>query len=91
MSNNEQDDRKPIKPPVKNHPDEKVRSFVEAVASEVPLGGMVVKLAGDLVPTQAQKARTEWEGAISERTNEHSERLDRHAQMTSAKHDTGRH
>ncbi|MCP1850277.1 MULTISPECIES: hypothetical protein [unclassified Bradyrhizobium] len=77
----DQDDREPITPPEKNHPDDKVRSIVEAVASEVPLGGMVVKLAGDLVPTRAQKARNEWEGAISERTNEHSERLDRHAQM----------
>ncbi|WP_193395275.1 hypothetical protein [Bradyrhizobium pachyrhizi] len=78
---NEQDDQKPIKPPEQNHPDNRVRSLVEALAGEVPLGGMVVKLAGDLVPTPAQKARTEWEGAISERTNEHSERLDRHTQM----------
>ncbi|TWB93201.1 hypothetical protein FBZ93_111240 [Bradyrhizobium macuxiense] len=79
--NDDLEDRKPIKPPERNHPDDKVRSFIEAVAGEVPLGGAVVKLAGELIPTQAQKARTDWEGAISERTNEHSERLDQHAQM----------
>ncbi|WP_245334844.1 hypothetical protein [Bradyrhizobium mercantei] len=79
--NNDQEDRKPIKPPEKNHPDDKVRSFIEAVAGEIPLGGVVVKLAGELIPSQAQKARTDWEVTISERTNEHSERLDRHAQM----------
>ncbi|MGL3210495.1 hypothetical protein [Bradyrhizobium sp. BR 1433] len=51
----DQDDRKAITPPEKSHPDDKVRSIVEAVASEVPLGGMVVKLVGDLVLTQARK------------------------------------
>ena len=51
------------------------------MAGEVPLGDVVVKLAGELIPSQAQKARPHWEGAISERTNEHSERPDRHAQM----------
>jgi hypothetical protein len=79
MSDN-QDDRRPIKPPEKNHPDDKVRTVIEAAIGVVPGGGSIAKLAGDLIPTRAQKARGAWEGAISERTNEHSERLDQHAQ-----------
>jgi hypothetical protein len=57
-----------------------VRTVVEAAIGVVPGGGSIAKLAGDLIPTRAQKARGAWEGAISERTNEHSERLDQHAQ-----------
>lgn len=76
--NYDPEDRKSIRPPEENHPDDTVRSFIDAVAGEVPLGGVVVKLVGELIPSQAQKARTDWEGAISERTDEHSERLERH-------------
>lgn len=78
---NDQDDRRPIKPPEKNHPDDKVRTVVEAALGVVPGGGSIAKLAGDLIPTRAQKARGEWEVTISERTNENSERLDQHAQV----------
>jgi hypothetical protein len=77
---NDQNDRRPIKPPEKNHPDDKVRTVAEAAIGVIPGGGSIVKLAGDLIPTRAQKARGAWEGAISERTNEHSERLNQHAQ-----------
>lgn len=75
------DDRKRIKPPEKNHPDDKVRTVVEAALGVVPGGGSIAKLAADLIPTQAQKARSKWEGAISERTNVNTERLDQHAQV----------
>jgi hypothetical protein len=68
----------PIKPPRSDHPDDRARIPLEAAVSVIPGGGAVVKLVSGLVPTQAQKARSKWEGAISERTNQHSDRLDKH-------------
>jgi hypothetical protein len=72
------DKRTPIVPPAKGHPDDKLRTVAEAAAAAVPFGSSVAKLVGEFVPTQAQKARSEWEGDISARTNEHTNRLDQH-------------
>jgi hypothetical protein len=66
----------PIRPPQTKHPDDRARVPLEAALSFLPGGSGIVKLVGEFVPTQAQKSRSEWKGAISERTNEHSERLD---------------
>jgi hypothetical protein len=71
----------PIEPPQTKHPDDRARVPLEAAVSVIPGGSAVVKLIGEFVPTQAQKSRSKWEGAISERTNEHSERLNQHDQL----------
>jgi hypothetical protein len=70
-----------IKPPVNNHPDDKVRALVEAGVGVIPGGGSVTRLVADLLPTQAQKARSEWEITISDRTNENTDLLEQHAQL----------
>lgn len=81
----DQDKREPIKPPAKDHPDDKVRALVEAGVGMVPGGGSVTRLVGELLPTQAQKARGNWESAVSERTNENTDRLDQHDQLLTPK------
>jgi hypothetical protein len=78
-------DREPIKPPEKNHPDDKVRTVVEAAVSVIPGGSGITKLMGDLAPTQAQKARGKWEHKVSDRTNENTDRLDNHDQLLTPK------
>ncbi len=81
----EPDCKKTIKTPEKNHPDDKVRNALQAAVDAVPFGGMVNRLLDDLIPTKAQTAKDAWEGAISERANDHSERLDRHEQLIAGK------
>src|SRR6266481_4918874 len=71
----------PIKSPAKDHPDDRARVPLEAALGLIPGAGSLLKLVGEFVPTHAQKARGEWEGAISARTNEHTERLDQHNQF----------
>jgi hypothetical protein len=71
-------ERTPIVPPATKHPDDRARVPLEAALGVIPGASGLVKLVSEFVPTQAQKSRTKWEGAISERTNEHSERLDEH-------------
>ncbi len=69
-------DASPIKAPKTKHPDDRARVPLEAAIGIIPGGSAIVKLVGEFVPTQAQKSRSEWEGSISERTNEHTKRLD---------------
>jgi hypothetical protein len=78
-------DRRPIKLPEKNHPDDKVRTVIEAAVSVIPGGSGIAKLMGDLAPTQSQKARGKWEQAVSERTNENTDRLDNHDHLLTPK------
>lgn len=78
--------RNPITPPSNDQPADKVRAVIEAGVEAVPLvGGSLNRLAEEFLPTQAAKARTAWEGAISDRTNEHTTRLDRHDDLLSPK------
>jgi hypothetical protein len=70
----------PIKPPAKDHPDDRARAPLEAALSIIPGMSGVLKLIGEWFPTQAQKSRGKWEGAVTARTNEHAERLDGHDQ-----------
>jgi hypothetical protein len=77
--------REPISPPAKDHPDDKVRAFIEAGVGAVPLGGAVTRLVAELLPTQGQKARNVWEHSVSERTNENTARIDKHADLLSPK------
>jgi hypothetical protein len=70
----------PIKPPAKDHPDDRARVPLEAALSIIPGMSGVLKLIGEWFPTQAQKSRGKWEGAVTARTNEHAERLDEHDQ-----------
>jgi hypothetical protein len=70
----------PIKPPAKDHPDDRARVPLEAALSIIPGMSGVLKLIGEWFPTQAQKSRGKWEGAVTARTNEHAERLDEHHQ-----------
>ncbi len=74
----EMSDRRPIKLPEKNHPDDKVRTVIEAAVSVIPGGSGIAKLMGDLARSSSQKARGKWEQAVSERTNENTDRLDHH-------------
>jgi hypothetical protein len=71
----------PIKAPETKHPDDRARAALEAAIGVMPGGSAIVKLVGEFVPTQAQKSRSKWEGAISERTNEHTKRLDQHDEL----------
>ena len=82
---NDHSDRKPIKPPDKHHPDDKVRTFIEAALEVVPFAGSIIKLFGSLFRTQAQRSVDKWEADISGRTNEHTERLDQHEEIISPK------
>jgi hypothetical protein len=77
--------KKTIKAPERAHPDDKVRTTLQAAVDAAPLGGTINRLLDELIPTKAQKARETWEGEISERTNEHSERLDRHEKLITRK------
>jgi hypothetical protein len=70
----------PIKPPEKDHPDDRARVPLEAALGLIPGMGGVLKLIGEWFPTRAQKSRGKWEGAITDQTNEHSDRLDDHDQ-----------
>jgi hypothetical protein len=70
----------PIKPPAKDHPDDRARVPLEAALSLIPGMSALLKLIAEWFPTQAQKSRGKWEGAITTRTNEHAERLDEHDQ-----------
>lgn len=70
----------PIKPPAKDYPDDRARVPLEAALSIIPGMSGVLKLIGEWFPTQAQKSRGKWEGAVTARTNEHAERLDEHDQ-----------
>jgi hypothetical protein len=65
----------PIKPPAKDHPDDKVRALLEAGIETLPFGGSVTRVVEELLPTRAQKERESWEKAISERVNLHSNRF----------------
>jgi hypothetical protein len=71
---------KPIVPPEAKHPDDRLRVPLEAALGVIPGVSGLVKLVGEFVPTQAQKSRSKWEGAVSARTNEHADRLDDHDQ-----------
>jgi hypothetical protein len=73
-------ERRPILPPETKHPDDRARVPLEAALGVIPVVSGLVKLVGEFVPTQAQKSRSKWEGAISARTNEHADRLDEHDQ-----------
>ena len=81
----DQEKKEPMKPPAKDHPDDKVRAFVEAGVGTIPGGGSITRLVGELLPTQAQKARGNWEITISERTNENTDRLDQHDRLLTPK------
>jgi hypothetical protein len=70
----------PIKPPAKDHPDDRARVPLEAALSIIPGMSGVLKLFNEWFPTQAQKSRGNWEGAITARANDHAERLDEHDQ-----------
>jgi hypothetical protein len=75
---------KPIVPPETRHPDDRLRVPLEAAPGVIPGVSGLVKLVGEFVPTQAQKSRSKWEGAVSARTNEHADRLDDHDQALNA-------
>lgn len=79
----ERDKRTPIRPPEKGHPDDRARVPLEAAISALPFGGALLKIWNDWFPTQAQRARGSWEGAVTERSNEHATRLDEHDQAIS--------
>lgn len=83
--NDDEDARKPIKPPAKDHPDDKVWAFVEAGVGMVPGGSGITRLVGEFIPTQAQKARGVWENTISARTNQNTGRLDQHDEVLAPK------
>jgi hypothetical protein len=68
----------PIKPPAKDHPDDRARVPLEAALSLIPGVSSLFKLINEWFPTQAQKSRSKWEGTVTTRTNEHTERLDGH-------------
>lgn len=70
----------PIKPPAKDHPDDRARVPLEAALSVIPAMSGLLKLIAEWFPTQAQKSRGKWEGAVTARTNEHADRLDEHDQ-----------
>jgi hypothetical protein len=72
------DDRTPIRPPTKDHPDDRARVPLEAALGIIPGMSSVLKLIGAWLPTRAQKSRGKWEATISVRTNEHADRLDEH-------------
>jgi hypothetical protein len=72
--------RGPITPPETKHPDDRARVPLEVALGVIPGVSGLVKLVGEFVPTQAQKSRSKWEGAISARTNEHADCLDEHDQ-----------
>lgn len=74
-----------LKPPSNDHPDDKVRALVEAGIDLVPLGSSVSRLASELFPKQAEMQRRQWEGEITDRTNEHAGRLDEHDSIISPK------
>jgi hypothetical protein len=71
----------PIKPPTKDHPDDRARVPLEAALSIIPGMSGALKLLGEWFPTQAQTSRGKWEGAVTARTNDHAERLDGHEQV----------
>lgn len=71
--------REAILPPEKDHPDDKLRAAASVAVQLVPIvGGSVARLAGEIFPSQAEKARNAWEEEISERTNENTAKLDQH-------------
>ncbi|SCB36680.1 hypothetical protein [Rhizobium hainanense] len=72
------DKKKPILAPSKDHPGDRLRAVATGIAGLAPGGGFVTALIDDLVPTGEERARTDWEASISERTNEHGARLDEH-------------
>lgn len=74
-------ERRPIAPPETKHPDDRARVPLEAALGVIPGVSSLLKLVGEFVPTQAQKSRSNWESAISARTNEHADRLDEHDQV----------
>jgi hypothetical protein len=73
----------PLRPPEKGHPDDRARVPLEAAISALPFGGAILKIWNDWFPTQSQRARGKWEGAVTERANEHATRLDEHDQAIS--------
>jgi hypothetical protein len=79
----EQERPSPIKPPAKDHPDDRARVPLEAAIALIPGGSSLSKLIGEFFPTRAQKSRGRWEVAISARSNEHTERLDQHERALS--------
>jgi hypothetical protein len=78
--------REPIVPPRRDHPDDAVRAVGSALAQLIPGGGTAARLAGEFIPSQAEKARQVWEKTVSDRTNEHSDRLDEHEAHLAPRH-----
>jgi len=75
----------PMKPPAKDHPDDRARVPLEAALSLIPGMSSVFKLINERFPTQAQKSRSQWEGAVTAQTNDHTERLDGHDEALNPK------
>jgi hypothetical protein len=72
------DEKKPIEPPSRCVGRELTRAAVEAAAEMVPGGSTFTKLYQVTHPPKADQEREAWQGAISERTNEHARLLEEH-------------
>jgi hypothetical protein len=58
-----------------------VRAVAEAIAGLIPGGGFVTNILQVTHPPKSNKHRQEWQGAVSERTNENTGRLDQHDRL----------
>ncbi len=74
--NDEDKKREPIKAPEPRPKREGVRALVEAAASFEPVTAALTRIYHTTHPPKSEHERQIWQGAITERTNEHTERLD---------------
>jgi len=57
------------------------RALAEATAAPVPGGSFVTNILQAALPSKSEKGREEWQGTISERTNEKTGRLNQHERL----------
>src|ERR1700744_527274 len=77
--------KSPIKEPVISKAREGPRAMFEAITSLIPPGGALVRLYRFLFPPKADLDRREWQGAITQRSNEHSALLEQHEEIIAPK------
>ena len=79
------DQRTPIVPPKTDINRKMTRAIVEALVGLIPRASALVRLYQTTHPPRSEIERDAWQGAISERSNEHSDDLERHEEILAPK------
>lgn len=81
----ENDETSVLKPPLYDHPDDKLRAIAEAGIQLIPLGDSILRLVGEFAPTQTEKQRRRWETDVTSSVNDHASRIAEHDKIISPK------